>query len=147
MIDVRTAPYAALLLRLVLAGLFLAHLYQKFAVRGLAAWWGGLQKAGYADWALYYTLSAEIAATVLLTLGIYTRYVSLFVLPMMIAATHFWFVRKGFYFTDAGWEFPLAWSFMLIAQALLGDGAYAIRVPLMPWDREGYRVPGHRTGA
>ena len=98
-----------------------------------------MQKAGYPDWALYYTVSAEIAAAILLTLGIYTRYVSLFALPMMIAATHFWFARKGFYFTDAGWEFPLAWSFMLLVQALLGDGAYAVRTPVMPWDREGYR--------
>jgi hypothetical protein len=25
--------------------------------------------------------------------------------------------------------------FMLIAQVLLGDGAYALRVPAMPWER------------
>jgi len=135
MIDIRTAPYAALVLRLCIAGLFFAHLYQKFAIRGLSVWWSGLQKAGYPDWALYYTLSAELLGGVLLLLGIYTRYISLYALPLMIAATHFWVVRKGFYFTDAGWEFPLAWSVMLIVQALLGDGAYAVRVPLLPWDR------------
>ena len=135
MTDIRTAPYAALLLRLCLAGLFAAHLYQKFAIRGLSAWWSALQKAGYPDWVLYYTVSAEFVGAVLLLLGIYTRYVSLYALPLMIAATHFWAVRKGFYFTDAGWEFPLAWSIMLIVQALLGDGAYAVRVPTLPWDR------------
>jgi hypothetical protein len=31
-------------------------------------------------------------------------------------------VRKGFWFADGGMEFPLAWVFMLIAQALLGMG-------------------------
>jgi len=37
---------------------------------------------------------------------------------------------------DGGAEFALAWSFMLVAQALLGDGAYAVRVPaLLPWER------------
>ena len=29
----------------------------------------------------------------------------------------------------------LAWVFMLIAQVLLGDGAYALRVPALPWKR------------
>ena len=36
---------------------------------------------------------------------------------------------------DIGAEFTFAWSFMLIAQALLGDGAYAVRVPALPWER------------
>ena len=44
-------------------------------------------------------------------------------------------VRKGFWFADGGMEFPLAWVFMLIAQVLLGDGACALRVPALPWER------------
>jgi len=41
MIDQRTAPYAALLLRLTLGGLFIAHLFWKFAILegGLDRWW------------------------------------------------------------------------------------------------------------
>ena len=34
MIDQRTAPYAALVLRLVLSFLFFAHLYRKFGFTG-----------------------------------------------------------------------------------------------------------------
>src|SRR5436309_2783916 len=85
MIDRRTAPYAALLLRLTLGFLFLAHVYRKFAVIGFDSWWGGLVKQGYADWMLAYTLTAEVAAAILLPLGIYARYVSLYALPCMIA--------------------------------------------------------------
>jgi putative oxidoreductase len=44
-------------------------------------------------------------------------------------------VRKGFWFADGGMEFPLAWVVMLVAQVLLGDGAYALRVPALPWER------------
>ena len=38
-------------------------------------------------------------------------------------------------FAAGGVEFPLVWVFMLIAQVLLGDGAYALRVPAPSWER------------
>ena len=123
MIDSRTAPYAALFLRLSLSFLFFAHIYRKFAIIGFDPWWSGLQKAGYADWMLSYTLVAEFAGAILLLLGIYSRYVSLFAMPVMIALVYHWAVRKGFWFSDGGLEFVLAWLMMLIGQALLGDGA------------------------
>jgi len=135
MIDHRTAPYAALVLRLSLAFFFLAHLYRKFAVTGYDNWWSGMQKAGYADWVSAYTLGAEFAGAILLLLGVYTRYVSVLVLPVLIAITYHHAIRKGFWFSDGGAEFALAWTFMLCVQVLLGDGAYALRVPGMPWNR------------
>ncbi|SRR5258708_7784937 len=131
----RTAPYAALVLRLSLAFFFIAHVYRKFAIIGFDNWWSRLVKDGYADWMLYYTLAAESAGAVLLLLGVYSRYVSLFALPVLIAVTHYWAVRKGFWSGDGGAEFPLAWTMMLVAQVLLGDGAYALRVPALPWER------------
>jgi|SRR5882757_1047494 putative oxidoreductase len=136
MIDQRTAPYAALLLRVTIAGLFIAHLYGKCVLKPLSMWWNGLSKAGYPEWVLAYALSAEFGAAILLLLGIYTRWISLYTLPMMLGATHFWTVRKGFYFTDAGWEMPFVWSIVLVVQALLGDGAFAVKVPSLPWERQ-----------
>jgi putative oxidoreductase len=133
--DDRAARYAALVLRLSLAGFFVAHLYRKFAVIGFDAWWTGLEKSGYAGWMLSYTVAAEFAGAVLLLLGIYTRAVSLLTLPVLIAVTNHWAVRKGFWFADGGAEFPLAWCAMLAAQALLGDGAYAVKLPALPWQR------------
>lgn len=122
MIDNRMAPYAALVLRLALSFFFFAHVIRKFAVIGFDPWWAGPVKQGY-------------PGAVLLLLGVYTRYVSLLSLPVLIAVANHWMVRKGFWFADGGMEFPLAWVFMLIAQALLGDGAYALRVPALPWER------------
>jgi len=73
MIDDRTAPYAALVLRLSLSFLFFAHLYRKFAFIGFDNWWSGLSKQGYPDWTLAYTLGAEFAGAVLLLLGLVHR--------------------------------------------------------------------------
>jgi putative oxidoreductase len=84
---------------------------------------------------LGYTVGAEFLGAVLLLLGIYTRTVSLMTLPVILAVAYHWMVRKGFWFSDGGAEFTLAWSFMLIAQAMLGAGAYALRVPTLPWER------------
>ncbi len=130
----RSADYAALVLRLSLGMFFILHVYRKFAVIGFDNWWSGLIKAGYAEWTLYYTLAAECAGAVLLIPGIYTRYVAFLTLPVLVAVTRHWAIRKGLWFTDGGAEFPLAWSLMLLAQVLLGDGAYALRMPALPWE-------------
>ncbi|UFX42393.1 DoxX family protein [Bradyrhizobium sp. 41S5] len=135
MIDQRTAPYAALLLRVTLAGLFIAHLYGKCVLKPINLWWNGLSKLGYPEWVLAYALSAEFGSALLLLLGIYTRWVSIYTIPMMLGATHFWMLRKGYWFTEAGWEMPLVWAIMLAVQALLGDGAFALKVPKLPWER------------
>jgi putative oxidoreductase len=126
-----SASYAALLLRVTLGLLFLAHLYWKAELRpgGLHSWWSGLQKEGYPGFVLGYVLSAEFAGAILLIPGIATRWVSLYALPFMLGAAQFWLIRKGFFFTGAGGELPVVWSVLLIVQAVLGDGAYAVGLP------------------
>jgi putative oxidoreductase len=136
MIDQRLAPYAALLLRVVLGSLFIIHLYWKFQVRGFQPWLAGLLDAGYPMGVVVYVLIAECAGALLLIPGLFTRWVSLFALPLMIGASQFWLERKGFYFTVAGAEFPMLWGLALLVQALLGDGAWAVR-----WSRIGGKGP------
>ena len=128
MIDNRTAPYAALLLRVTLGLLAIAHIYWKFFIlpNGIDGWWSNLNNNGYPNWVVIYVLTGEFAGALLLIPGIYTRYVALYALPLMIGALQYWLVRKGFFFTAAGGEMPLLWSIALITQALLGDGAYAL---------------------
>jgi putative oxidoreductase len=118
MIEQRTAPYAALFLRLTLGSLFIAHRYWKFALLpgGFERWWSGLEANGYRWFVPTYVVSAEFAGALLLIPGIYTRWVSLYAIPLMIGATHFWAIRKGFYFTAAGCELPVVWAAMLIVQ-------------------------------
>jgi putative oxidoreductase len=120
--------YTALLLRVTLGLMFLSHLYWKFKILpgGFHTWWSGLHATGYPALVAGYAFSAEIAGALLLIPGIYTRWVSLYALPLMIGAAHFWLTRRGYFFTGAGAELPIVWSIMLILQAMLGDGALAI---------------------
>lgn len=123
---------AALLLRLLLALLFIAHLYWKFMIfpGGLEAWWGNLIKAGYPSFVPAYVLSAELAGALLLIPGVMTRYVTCYAMPMMLGAAHFWMIRNGFFFTKAGAELPLVWLALLAIQVVAGDGSYAaVRSP------------------
>src|SRR6266404_2719719 len=133
-LDHRTGPYAALLLRVTLGGLFIAHLYWKFAVfdGGFARWWGNFAGNGYPSFVPYYVVSAELVGALLLIPGIYTRWAAIFAAPMMFGAAHFWLVRKGFYFAAAGGELPIVWGVMLIVQAMLGDGIWAARASDTP---------------
>jgi putative oxidoreductase len=127
--------YAALMLRVLLGCLFIAHLYWKFAVLpgGVQAWWDGLVRTGYPPIVPAYVLSAEIAGALFLIPGVWTRLVALYPIPMMLGAAQFWLVRKGFYFTKAGAELPLVWSALLAIQVVAGDGPWAlVRTPPLP---------------
>jgi putative oxidoreductase len=121
---------APLLLRLVLGSLFIAHLYWKIAVYpgGLDHWWSNFSTNGYPWFVPWYVVSAEIAGALLLIPGLAVRWVSLYALPMMIGAAHFWAVRNGFWFVAGGAELPILWGVLLILQFLLGSGPYALRV-------------------
>jgi putative oxidoreductase len=120
--------FGAFLLRLLLGSLFIVHLYWKFVVLpgGFDAWWAGLVRSGYPQFVPAYVLSAEFAGALFLIPGVLARYVAIYAIPMMIGASEFWLVRKGFYFTKAGAELPLVWLGLLCVQAVLGDGPYAL---------------------
>jgi putative oxidoreductase len=137
MIDQRTAPWAALLLRVCLGSLFIAHLYWKFTILpgGLTMWWDNFAKSGYPSITPWYGISAEFAGALLLIPGIWARWVAFYTLPLIAGAAHFWALRKGFFFTGAGAELPVLWSMTLVIQALLGDGLYAV-VPSLGSRRE-----------
>ena len=127
-IDQRTAPYAALFLRITLGLFAIAHIYWKFYIRpdGLEGWWNGLAQASYPNWVIVYVLSGEFIGAICLIPGIFTRWVALYTMPLIAGAAQFWLVRKGFFFTAAGAELPTLWAAALIVQAGLGDGAYAL---------------------
>lgn len=130
MCEPATWPYAALVLRVTLGLLFIVHLYWKFRIHdgGFVKWWSNFATNGYPWFVPYYVVSAEVLGALLLIPGIQTRLVSLYAVPMMLGAAHFWSVRKGFFFTAGGSELTLVWAVMLLVQAMLGDGAFAVRL-------------------
>ncbi len=129
MIDTRLAPYGALVLRLALGGLFLAHAGLKIFVFTPAGTAQFFESLGLPGALAYLTMAAEVAGAAALILGIYTRWAALALVPILlgaIATVHgangFWFTAKG-----GGWEFPAFWIVALLTQASLGDGAFALR--------------------
>lgn len=132
MIHSSTAPYAALLLRLSLGTLLLAHgLLLKvftFTVPGTVSFF---ESIGYPGFFAYLVILGEIGGGVALLLGAWTRTISLLLLPILVGAT-LQHLGNGWLFSAAkgGWEFPAFWTVMLLVQALLGDGAFAWRPSL-----------------
>jgi putative oxidoreductase len=129
MIDPRTAPYAATLLRVSLGVMFIAHALLKllvFTLPGTAQFFGSI---GFPGWTAYLVFAAELIGGVLLVLGVQTRAVALALVPILIGALYV-HAGNGWLFTakNGGWEYPLFLIAASLVQALLGDGAYALRI-------------------
>ncbi|TLV21548.1 DoxX family protein [Klebsiella indica] len=129
MIDQRTAPYAALVMRLALGILFLAHFGLKFFVftpAGTAKFFASL---GLPGWLAYITMTVELLGAIALILGVYTRIVAVILIPILLGAIFTVHGPAGFFFTNpnGGWEFPAFWIVGLIVLALTGDGKYALK--------------------
>jgi putative oxidoreductase len=135
MTDTQTTPYAALLLRVSLGAMFLAHgLLLKVLTFTIPGTVGYFQSIGYPGFFAYLVIAGEIGGGIALILGAYTRTVSLLLLPILIGAT-LQHAGNGWVFSGngGGWEFPAFWTVTLLVQALLGGGAYAWRpVFLLP---------------
>ena len=132
MIDQRTAPYAATVLRAALGLLFLAHAGLKifvFTPAGTAQFFGSLGLPGALA---YLVIAAEVIGGVALIAGIYSRIAAVALIPILLGAIFTVHGAAGFFFTNpnGGWEFPALWIIGLIAVALLGDGALAFRPSL-----------------
>ena len=129
MIDTRTAPYAALLLRVSLGAMLLAHgLLLKVFTFSIAGTVGFFESIGYPGFFAYLVILGEIGGGLALILGLWTRTIALLLLPILIGAT-LQHAGNGWLFSapNGGWEFPAFWTATLVVQALLGDGAWAWR--------------------
>jgi putative oxidoreductase len=134
MIDRRTAPFGALLLRLALGTMFLAHsLYLKLVVFTLPGTVKFFESLGLPAFATHLTLGAEAVGGIMLIAGYKTRYASAALVPVLLGATWVHW-SNGWLFTNAGggWEYPLFLAAATGVQALLGDGAYALGARVSP---------------
>lgn len=127
-IDLETAPYAILLLRVSLGLLFLSHGLLKvltFTLPGTAQFFASVGLPGFMATPV---ALAEIVGGVLLIAGIYTRWIALVLFPILLVATFRVHGANGWLFTNegGGWEFPALFSIACLVQFLLGDGAFAI---------------------
>ena len=127
MTNQNSVAYAALLLRLSLGTMFLAHGLLKVLVFTPAGTAGFFASLGLPAWLAYPTMGAEILGGLLLIAGVQTRCVALALIPILVGAL--WVHSgNGWSFTNenGGWEYPLFLTVAAAAQALLGDGAYSL---------------------
>lgn len=126
---IANADLAATLLRVTLGGLFLAHSGLKLFVFSPAGTAGYFASLGLPGALAYLVIAAELLGGIALILGIYGRWVSLALVPILLGAIYAPHGAAGFFFSNegGGWEFPAFWAVTLVVQALLGDGAYALK--------------------
>ncbi|HYC37826.1 MAG TPA: DoxX family protein [Usitatibacter sp.] len=127
MIDSRTAPYGALVLRTALGVMFIVHsVYLKLVVFTLPGTVKFFESLGLPSVAAHATIAAEALGGLMLVLGVKTRWAAAALLPVLLGATWVHW-KNGWLFTNAGggWEYPLFLAAAAVVQALLGDGALA----------------------
>ena len=128
MIDSKTAPYAALVLRLALGVMLIAHGALKvfvFTPAGTVKFFASL---GLPEAFAYFIMALEIGGGTLLILGVLTRWVALVIAGEFIGIIVTVQGAKGWLFSNpgGGWEFPAFVAVAAVALALLGDGPYAL---------------------
>jgi putative oxidoreductase len=132
--DNQLGSYGATLLRVSLGGLFLAHAGLKFFVFTPAGTAKFFESVGVPGPLAYAVLAAEIVGGIALILGAYTRIVAIALVPILLGAIATVHASVGFFFSNpnGGWEFPAFWIVALIVQALIGDGAFALKATRLP---------------
>ena len=117
----------ALVLRIALGTMWIAHALLKwwvFTIPGFAGWLTSQGLPAFMAWPVFLI---ELIGGFMLLLGVYGRYVSAALIPLMLVAawTH---SANGWLHTSegGGWEYPIFLVFASIAHVLIGDGRYAL---------------------
>lgn len=137
MIDVRTAPYAAFVLRVALGVMFIAHALLKYYVFTFPGTVQFFQSIGLPGPLAYLIFWAELIGGTLIIAGAGSRWAAAALIPVLIGAT--WaHAGNGWLFTapNGGWEYPAFLVAAALTQALLGDGKLAVSAL---FDRPGLR--------
>ncbi|HEX5129985.1 MAG TPA: DoxX family protein [Usitatibacter sp.] len=142
MIDKKTAPFGALLLRISLGVMFLAHsLYLKLVVFTLPGTVKFFESLGLPAFATHLTIAVETIGGLMLIAGFKTRHAAIALLPVLVGASlvHW---KNGWLFTNAGggWEYPVFLAVATGVQALLGDGAYSVGARVGSTEVGGWQV-------
>ncbi|MES3024295.1 MAG: DoxX family protein [Pseudomonadota bacterium] len=127
MLDHTTAPYAATVLRLSLAAMWLSHALLKLLVFTIPGFESFLAAQGMPTILAWPLVAMELAGGALIVLGWHGRIVSLLLLPLLggalLAHLHNGWVFSG---ANGGWEYPLFLIAMSVVHVLLGDGAFSL---------------------
>jgi putative oxidoreductase len=130
MIDAKTAPYGAFLLRVSMGILFILHgVYLKAFVFGMTGAGKFFATLDLPEWFAWVVMLYETIGGLALIFGIYARWVALFLGVHLLFAAYLGHAGNGWAFTNkgGGYEFPLFWAIACFTLTLLGDGAHALK--------------------
>ncbi|WP_455197958.1 DoxX family protein [Kaarinaea lacus] len=123
-----STAYAALVLRISLGLMFIAHALLKILVFTPAGTVGFFASLGVPGWFAYPVMGAELVGGLLLIAGFKTRAVALLLVPVLIGSIVLVHGANGWLYTNenGGWEYSAFLIMASFAQALLGDGALSV---------------------
>jgi putative oxidoreductase len=123
--------YGALVLRVVLGAIYVAHAYLALVVMGVgeAIAYQRAHHIPLPEIGAWYLIVAHGLGGILLILGVMVRWAALANIPVMAAAMWFVHLKQGFFMLDgkSGYEYVLVMLGATIAQALLGAGAFTLK--------------------
>ncbi len=118
---------AALVLRLALGSMFVAHGLLKVLVFTLPGTAQFFVSVGFPAWTAYPVTALEITGGVMLILGVYTRWVALALLTVLVGALSV-HAGNGWLYTNpnGGWEYAAFLAVTAVVQVILGGGRYTV---------------------
>ncbi len=122
---------AAFILRVALGAMSLAHGLLKILVFTLPGTVAFFEQVGFPGWTAYLVVGVEVIGGVLLLAGVAVRQTAIALLPVLLGAT--WVhLGNGWVFSNAngGWEYPAYLVIAAVAQAMLGPGRFALKMPM-----------------
>ena len=125
------AGYSALILRVALGIMFIAHASLKYFVFTMAGASGFFESIGLPGFMAYVIAIIEVVGGIALILGWFVRPVALALSLVLVGTIIFVHGSKGWLFANegGGWEYPLFLIVSSVALALLGNGAHALKNP------------------
>lgn len=124
-------PYGALMLRVVLGAIYIAHAYLVLGVMGVAKFveYQRSLHVPLPEIGVWYVVVAHGLGGIMLILGIMVRSAALANIPAMAGALWFVHLQQGFFIWGSkyGYEYPLVLLGATIAQALMGAGAFTLK--------------------
>lgn len=117
---------ALLLARLTIAYGFYNPAMQKWSDISSVADWFGTLGIPFPTLNAYLAASTELTGVVLLTLGLFTRLISLPLIVIMVVAITTVHISHGFSAGDNGFEIPLYYMLFLAIFASFGAGKFSL---------------------
>ena len=121
------AEKAALINRLALGCMFIAHGLLKLVVFSLPEAANFFESVGFPGWTAYLVTFGEIIGGAAIVLGVRTRLFVAALLPVLLGTIY---VHSGngwlFNAPNGGWEYSAMLVVVSIVQLLLGDGSFAL---------------------